>query len=158
MRHRAEHDALTRLLNRSTLDARLESAVAEEHEDLLVMFLDLDRFKAVNDTFGHDAGDTVLLAVAERLRNAVRPSDDVGRYGGDEFVAVCRGVSAEAESSLVQRIAALLEPPVVWDGGTWIPRMSIGLARWQPGDCAASLLKRADAAMYEAKVGRRNRT
>jgi diguanylate cyclase (GGDEF)-like protein/PAS domain S-box-containing protein len=152
--HRAAHDPLTQMLNRASLDERLEAALLEGSDDVVVLFLDLDAFKSVNDTFGHDAGDIVLQAVAERLRSAVRPTDDVGRYGGDEFVAVCREVAPGAEHALVERVATALDEPVAWPGGSWVPRASIGAARHRPGDTVASLLRRADAAMFEKKRSR----
>ena len=149
--HRAAHDPLTQVLNRASLDERLEAVLLEGTDDVVVLFLDLDAFKSVNDTFGHDAGDIVLQAVAERLRGVVRPTDDVGRYGGDEFVAVCRGVAPGAEQTLVQRVAMALAEPVTWSDGSWVPRASIGAARYQPGDTVTCLLRRADSSMFEEK-------
>jgi diguanylate cyclase (GGDEF)-like protein/PAS domain S-box-containing protein len=147
---RAECDSLTGLLNRSALDECLLAAV-EQEEDLVILFLDLDGFKVINDTSGHDAGDAVLKAVAERLRGVVRPSDQVGRYGGDEFVAICPGVAPTAEGPLVERIVSVLETPVEWDGGSCVPHASIGVARHRPGEDVASLLRRADTSMFERK-------
>jgi diguanylate cyclase (GGDEF)-like protein len=149
--HRAAHDPLTHLLNRSALDEVLDLAVQQDTEDLVVLFLDLDGFKGINDTFGHEAGDVVLRAVAGRLRGAMRPSDQVGRYGGDEFVAVCSGVAPADQDALIERITAVLDDPVAWEGGSWVPRASIGAARRLPGEDVASLLRRADTSMFDRK-------
>jgi len=158
LQREAERDGLTGVLNRAALDARLTKAIdtdADDADGLVVLFLDLDEFKTINDTCGHDAGDMVLREVAKRLCRAVRPSDIVGRYGGDEFVVMCWDVAADAEAVVVQRVAAVLEDPVAWDGGTWTPRASIGVARRRPGDDVAALLRRADASMFDRKRGGR---
>jgi len=151
LQREAERDGLTGVLNRAALDARLAKAISADADGLVVLFLDLDGFKAINDTCGHDAGDVVLREVAERLRRAVRPSDIVGRYGGDEFVVICWDVATDAEAVVVQRVAAVLEDPVLWEGGAWTPQASIGVARRRPSDDAAALLRRADASMFDRK-------
>jgi diguanylate cyclase (GGDEF)-like protein/PAS domain S-box-containing protein len=155
LHHRAEHDPLTQVLNRAALDACIEASMGDGTANLAVMFLDLDGFKALNDTHGHDAGDLVLRAVADRLKAAVRPTDEIGRYGGDEFVAVCHGVGRADQAAVVGRLAAVLEIPVTWPGGSWVPRASIGVARHQLGETVGALLRRADESMFEQKDRRR---
>jgi diguanylate cyclase (GGDEF)-like protein/PAS domain S-box-containing protein len=154
LRHLARHDELTGLLNRRSIDARLAEALADNPEEVVVMFVDLDGFKAVNDDFGHEAGDEVLRAVATRLREAVRPSDDVARYGGDEFVIVCRQAAAGAEPLVAARIQDALSSPIEFHGGRWHPAASLGSARAEPGESLTSMLGRADRAMYETKRAR----
>jgi diguanylate cyclase (GGDEF)-like protein/PAS domain S-box-containing protein len=155
LRREARHDGLTGLLNRSAIEECVVAAVADGWSSgTLVVFVDLDRFKVVNDTFGHDAGDAVLRAVATRLRATVRPADDIGRFGGDEFVIVCRDLAPGAEDELVTRLAAALDEPVDVVGGQWHPHASVGCSRAQPGDDLATVMRRADLAMFEAKRAR----
>ena len=154
LRHHARHDDLTGTLNRRAIDRRIEEAFAAAAPglpELLVVFLDLDGFKEVNDRNGHDIGDLVLHAVGQRLRRVVRPDDDVGRYGGDEFVIVCREAPLGAEAVLEQCIAKAFAEPVTWHGGSWRPHASVGLARPEPGDTATTIIPRADRAMYRRK-------
>lgn len=148
----ARRDALTGVLNRHGLDEAL-GALANER-NTLVVFLDLDGFKPVNDEFGHDTGDVVLTAVARRLSDGVRPGDIVARYGGDEFVVVCRDVEPGEEVDLVGRIEAAVSGPVVFATGQWDAAASIGAARLEPGDDAKAVLRRADRAMLEVKRDR----
>jgi diguanylate cyclase (GGDEF)-like protein/PAS domain S-box-containing protein len=154
LRRAARHDGLTGLLNRSATEAQLAAALTDDPAGTLVVYLDLDRFKTVNDTHGHEAGDQVLRAVGRRLRSAVRPGDDVGRFGGDEFVLVCRGVDPGMEGHLVDRLAASLTDPVAVAGGQWRPAASIGCARAEPGDDLAGVIRRADLAMFDIKRAR----
>ena len=162
MAHQALHDALTGLPNRALLDDRLDQALArcerQEGRQLLVLFLDLDHFKVVNDGLGHAAGDAVLVAVAQRLREAVRPTDTVARFGGDEFVIVCEGAGHWHGEVLGRRIAEVLELPIDVGGRPVVTSASIGLAVGQAGDSGELLLANADAAMYEAKAKGRART
>jgi diguanylate cyclase (GGDEF)-like protein len=151
----AENDQLTGVLNRHALDRCLDAALTERPDGVLLVFLDLDGFKEVNDAHGHDAGDLVLRTVAARLREAVRPSDDIGRYGGDEFVVVCHDVAPGAEVFIVDRVETAMKPPVHVTGGMWATGASIGIARHRAGDDAASLMQRADRSMYRTKRARR---
>jgi diguanylate cyclase (GGDEF)-like protein len=152
LRHVAEHDPMTGTLSRYGLGRHLETLMAAQAKDgLLVVFVDLDGFKAVNDQHGHVVGDDVLRAVAERLGQAVRPADLVGRFGGDEFVVLCHDTGVGAEGLICDRIEAALVAPVEWPGGHWYPRASMGTARGRPGDDPTALIRRADQAMYEVK-------
>jgi diguanylate cyclase (GGDEF)-like protein/PAS domain S-box-containing protein len=151
LRHLAEHDDLTGLLNRHGIERCLAEALAEDPADVLVAFIDLDGFKAVNDGHGHDSGDEVLRQMGARLRDAVRPSDDVARYGGDEFVILCRQASAGAEPAVTERVERILVEPIGFTGGRWQPAASIGMTRATVDDDTSSLLRRADHAMYDVK-------
>jgi diguanylate cyclase (GGDEF)-like protein/PAS domain S-box-containing protein len=161
MEHLAHHDALTGLPNRLMLLSRLEHAVAKARRDReqgAVLFLDLDRFKQVNDTLGHPAGDALLIAVAERLRERLRDSDTLARLGGDEFVIVLEQLSARNQAArLAQELIARLSEPFELPGGQ-IARIgaSIGITLF-PADGTApdELIKHADAALYESKQGGR---
>jgi diguanylate cyclase (GGDEF)-like protein len=145
LRRQAGTDPLTGLGNRSALRRRLDTA----DDPVTVAVLDLDDFKPVNDTYGHDTGDTVLQAVAERLHAAVRDDDLVVRFGGDEFAIVfADGTSPESASSLSERISTAIDAPITLDSGTTIAvRASIGLATAS----ADKVVHEADTALYEAK-------
>jgi diguanylate cyclase (GGDEF)-like protein len=151
----AHHDSLTDLANRVLLNDRLEHALARiDREGMLaVHHLDLDQFKAVNDTFGHPAGDKLLKIVADRLRGLVRESDTIARMGGDEFVIVQVPISEPAEAtSLAQRIIRLMSEPYDLDGHQAVIGASIGIAVG-PNDGLSpdKLLRNADLALYRAK-------
>jgi diguanylate cyclase (GGDEF)-like protein/PAS domain S-box-containing protein len=162
--HRAEHDSLTGLVNRARFEGRLaellepgsSSSRLGQSRQIAVMFIDLDGFKPVNDRYGHAAGDAVLVAVAERLRDSTRGSDLVARLGGDEF-AVLLEVRDHAEVTAVsERILSSLERPIEFDGSELRIGASIGIADTHVGDgetplSAAELLRTADAAMYTVK-------
>jgi diguanylate cyclase (GGDEF)-like protein len=156
----AHHDSLTDLANRVLLNERLEQALGRRihrEEMVAVHHLDLDRFKAVNDTFGHPAGDKLLKIVSERLRGLVRETDTIARMGGDEFVVVQAPITDPAEAtSLAQRIIALLSEPYEIDGHRAVIGASIGIAVG-PGDGLRPdrLLRNADIALYRAKGDRR---
>jgi diguanylate cyclase (GGDEF)-like protein/PAS domain S-box-containing protein len=162
LQRRALHDDLTGLLNRAAFEERVARALAEGDgaDRCAVLFLDLDGFKAVNDTYGHEAGDAVLVALAKRLRRVVRPGDEIGRYGGDEFVVVCHGVDRADDATLAARLTRAFTDPITFDGGSWQPAGSIGAARALPGDDVATLIRRADQAMFAVKrpAGRRTPT
>ena len=148
----AHHDALTELANRVLLNARLEHALARE-EMIAVHHLDLDQFKAVNDTFGHHAGDKLLKTVAERLCGLIRETDTIGRMGGDEFVIVQAPIDDPADAtSLAQRVIRLLSEPYDLDGHQAVIGASIGISVG-PGDGTSpdKLLRNADLALYRAK-------
>jgi diguanylate cyclase (GGDEF)-like protein/PAS domain S-box-containing protein len=150
-------DALTGVLNRFGLDEHLAVVLAAEADRALVVFLDLDGFKPVNDVHGHDAGDQLLVEVARRLNAAVRPGDVVGRYGGDEFVVVCRQVPLGDDAGIVERLVAALGGSIAFEGGEWVASASIGAARPIPGEDLTAVLRRADHAMFEAKRARRRK-
>jgi diguanylate cyclase (GGDEF)-like protein len=153
--HMAHHDALTGLANRVLLNERLESALARSqgNEMLAVHHLDLDQFKAVNDTFGHPVGDRLLKIVADRLRGLVRETDTIARTGGDEFVIVQAPIADPSEAtSLAQQIIEWMSEPYDIDGHRAIVGASIGIAV-SPGDGLTPdrLLRNADLALYRAK-------
>ena len=158
----AHHDALSDLPNRLLLNARLEHAVQRAHRtdtSIGVMFIDLDRFKNINDTLGHQVGDELLQEVARRLRSSVKEDDTVARLGGDEFVVVTEGIAdANCARLIAQRIIERLSIPVTISGKTLFATASIGISLY-PQDATApeTLLQHADAAMYQAKALGRNR-
>ncbi len=152
----ALHDPLTGLPNRHSLDERLATALtraSRSHEPVALLFIDLDGFKQVNDEFGHAAGDDVLREVARRLQLAVRATDVVARFGGDEFVVLLDTEVRDDTPDLVcQRIFTLLQAPCVFAQGQAQIGASIGIAQHPPlPNQADDLLRRADAAMFEAK-------
>ena len=159
--HHALHDPLTGLPNRSLLLDRIEVALARAARTgsgVAVLFLDLDRFKLINDSRGHAAGDVVLRAVAQRLRGAVRPSDTVGRLGGDEFVVACQDPVTVWEATLLgERLIRTLEAPFAVEGGEVFVTVSVGIALSSGPTTADELLRDADVAMYQAKQGGRAR-
>jgi diguanylate cyclase (GGDEF)-like protein len=152
----ARHDALTGLPNRVLFHERVEQALAQagRAEDFAVLLLDLDRFKAVNDTLGHPVGDELLRAVAERLQACVREVDTVARLGGDEFAIVQSGVTkAEDAAVLARRIVEVVSQPYDLDGHRIMIGASVGISI-APGDGAScgKLLKNADVALYKTKA------
>ncbi|QXC59202.1 GGDEF domain-containing protein [Aquihabitans sp. G128] len=148
LEHQANHDLLTGLANRAWLLDHLHVRL-EQDDDLVVAFIDLDRFKAVNDRLGHVAGDAVLSAVAEGIEASLHPGECVARVGGDEFVVVAPHVDDDQSADLSQRIhLAVATVPVA---RRELVGVSVGLARSLPGDQPWDLLSRADAAMYEQK-------
>ncbi|GAA0227856.1 putative bifunctional diguanylate cyclase/phosphodiesterase [Cryptosporangium japonicum] len=154
--HQAFHDPLTGLANRALFNERLDAAL-EGHPALLLV--DLDGFKAVNDTRGHGVGDQLLVAVAGRLRGAVRATDTVARLGGDEFAVLLPGAAAEADATAVA--AVILErvsaPVTVGEGAPVSVRASVGIALADASSTAETLLRDADLALYGAKESGKNR-
>ena len=155
--HLAYHDALTDLPNRILLHDRLQQAVISaerSHEPLAVLVLDLDGFKAINDSLGHHAGDGLLQHVASRLRALLRDADTVARLEGDEFALILPGASGEGAVHIAGKLLHELRRPLALDGGPLVVEGSIGIA-WFPehGSNADQLLQKADIAMYVAKSG-----
>jgi len=160
LQHQATHDALTDLPNRALLLDRLTQALAErERTCCAVMFVDLDRFKDINDSAGHSVGDEVLIAVARRLVDATRPADTVCRLGGDEFVVLGEHITGGVREAraLARRLQESLSEPVEVRGRTFPITASIGLSIARAGDDPEKLLSHADGAMYAAKRHGRNR-
>jgi diguanylate cyclase len=154
--HQALHDSLTGLANRDLLLDRLKLSLARHsrHGGLVaVMFVDLDRFKLVNDSLGHHVGDELLIAVAERLRATVRRTDTVARFGGDEFVVLCEDLGSEAEAAgIADHLLGLFAAPFPCAGGAHHLTASIGVAlAATPHGTAETVLADADTAMYRAK-------
>lgn len=162
IRHLALHDPLTGLPNRLDLKGRLEQALAAARRDrhqVAVMFLDLDRFKQINDSLGHKVGDLLLIEVAQRLMASVRDSDIVARLGGDEFVVVLPNVlNRELATRMADKILGALDQPYLLESHQVESSPSIGIALFPAdGEDDETLLKRADEAMYRAKaLGRNN--
>jgi diguanylate cyclase (GGDEF)-like protein len=156
MAHRVLHDPLTDLPNRTLLLDRLVLALARlrRHQtSIAVLFIDLDNFKVVNDSLGHGAGDKLLCELATRLRDAIRPSDTIARFGGDEFVVLCEDI-AEARDAVVvgQRIVEAAAAPFSLVGGEMYVTASVGVAMAIDSEpTPETLLRDADAAMYRAK-------
>src|SRR5947209_2855893 len=163
MLHQAFHDALTGLPNRALFLDRLGQALARRGRReavTAVLFLDLDRFKWINDSLGHAAGDGLLQAVAERLDGAVRPGDSVARFGGDEFVVLCDDLAGEWEAlSIAERLTAALTPHFCIEGRDLSVSASVGIATTAGATVATAdtLLRDADAAMYRSKERGRDR-
>jgi len=160
--HLAQHDALTDLPNRLLLTDRLGVALARAQRSskpLAVLFLDLDRFKNVNDSLGHEQGDRLLVEAAARLKACVRASDTVSRQGGDEFLVVLPEIdSAQDAARVAAKLIEAVSQPFVLGGTEYVLTGSIGIACWpENGADAESLLRNADAAMYAAKQAGRNR-
>jgi diguanylate cyclase (GGDEF)-like protein len=153
--YQALHDALTDLPNRNLLHERLTRAVLVAHRHstpLALFFMDLDRFKDVNDSFGHHSGDILLQHVAQRLLATVRESDTVARLGGDEFAVLLPTTDERGAAMTAKRILDALESPFTVEGQSFHVGASIGIAMYpQHGGDAATLMRRADVAMYAAK-------
>jgi diguanylate cyclase (GGDEF)-like protein len=161
MRHQSLHDALTGLPNRSLFYDRIEHAFAraQRGDSLVAVFLlDVDQFKTINDSLGHEAGDDLLVALSARLQHIIRGSDTVARLGGDEFVVLCE-VETETEAfHVAERIADAWERPIpVGTGGEIFVSASIGITIAHRPQSAETMLREADAAMYRAKEGGRGR-
>jgi diguanylate cyclase (GGDEF)-like protein/PAS domain S-box-containing protein len=158
----AYHDALTGIANRALLVERLTQGLrtAQQRCDALtLLFLDLDWFKMINDRWGHEAGDAVLVTIAQRLQSVVREVDTVARFGGDEFVIVLAGTcGAAALTAMMEKMTAAISEPIIWKGTLLRVGASVGLARYpEDGHDAPSLLQRADDSMYSEKARRQSR-
>ena len=161
LQHQAFHDSLTGLANRALFRDRVAHALARQarrHGAVSVLFSDLDDFKTVNDSLGHDAGDQLLVAVAERLRAVMRPEDTTARFGGDEFAILLEETTEESTRRAAERVLEALRSPFEFQGRQVVMRASIGAAitfdaETQPDD----LLRQADLAMYNAKTSGKGR-
>ncbi|WP_368151666.1 diguanylate cyclase [Aeromonas sp. R2-4] len=155
--HQATHDALTGLPNRALFEARLAQAISlGEQEGFALLYLDCDRFKQINDTLGHNAGDDVLIALSRRVQHQLRPDDLVFRLGGDEFAVLVGPLQRQHEvEEVIGRIQqAMSEPVALRDGRQLVAEVSVGFAVYQAGMSASVLCDQADAAMYLAKRAR----
>jgi len=159
--HQATHDALTGLPNRVLFQDRLGQALVRQRRaetSIVVCFIDLDRFKSVNDTFGHGVGDELLEQAAERLRSVLRPADTIARMGGDEFVILCEELGEEREAvRLAERLLRIFGTPFLLRGGEYTANASIGVAIGDEDADAEALMRDADSAMYRAKERGRGR-
>lgn len=163
--HQARHDALTGLPNRARFAELLERSISRQRaeiaaghtREIAVLFLDLDRFKVVNDSLGHAAGDELLTQVAQRLSAAVRPGDMLGRLGGDEFTVLAEAVSEEDALALAERLMAQLRIPFELEGRQFIMSSSIGVVSIATPEQPSDLMRWADSAMYRAKHQGRDR-
>jgi diguanylate cyclase (GGDEF)-like protein/PAS domain S-box-containing protein len=156
LQEQATHDVLTGLSNRRAILELLDQSIARarrHNRGLGLFYLDLDGFKTVNDSYGHAAGDAVLVEVANRLREATRLEDNVGRIGGDEFVVICEDISG-AGDAIRTRLAESISKPFSGPCVEVPVGVSVGVAIWQPDDDADALLGRADHAMYADKAAR----
>ncbi len=159
LRHRVTHDALTTLANRDLFRERTEQELAAGADEArtAVLLIDLDDFKAVNDTLGHSVGDQLLVAVAARLRECVRPFDVVARLGGDEFAILLAGVDRSGIDGIVDRVLASFSRAIVVESHSLLVRASVGVAVADERDETGDLLRNADIAMYAAKAGGKGR-
>jgi diguanylate cyclase (GGDEF)-like protein/PAS domain S-box-containing protein len=157
LEHQATHDPLTGLANRTLFDELLVRAAYQADRSgrpVAVLYLDLDGFKDVNDVFGHPSGDRVLSETSRRLEAVVRPGDMVARMGGDEFVVLCEHLSEPSDAEkIATRIVQAVGKPIPLATGVATVTASVGIALGEPGETAASLIGRADEAMYRMKQG-----
>jgi len=161
MAYKAHHDQLTGLPNRALFNDRLEFALikASRKESVVaVFFLDLDRFKEINDTYGHDAGDEVLRVFAQRLRESIRAEDTLARMGGDEFMIIIEDhVNPDTSAIVAQKIVDSMKEPITLEADTIKLSTSIGIALYsQDAEEPQELIKNADLAMYDAKQSGRD--
>jgi diguanylate cyclase (GGDEF)-like protein/PAS domain S-box-containing protein len=154
-------DNLTQLANRRFVEMELDSRISEKDRygaPFGIVFVDIDHFKQVNDTYGHDAGDRVLRTVARTFMNTARPSDLMGRWGGEEFIGILRRVDDAGLRSAAERIRSLIEKSIIRDNEMALRvTVSIGGTLANESDTAHSILKRADSLLYRSKQTGRNR-
>jgi diguanylate cyclase (GGDEF)-like protein len=157
--HRASHDSLTGLGNRMLFAEELARALSAQSDrrstsDVGVLYIDLDGFKSINDTFGHDAGDEVLLTTAHRMRAQLRPRDCVARLGGDEFGICALRITSEGLAELARRLEAALAEPHQIHGNEVVVGGSVGLHVAVAGESGSEVIRLADQAMYGVKASR----
>ena len=154
-------DSLTQLANRRYLEMELESRISEKHRygtDFGVVFMDIDWFKRVNDTYGHDMGDRVLKTVARTFMNSARPSDLMGRWGGEEFIGILKRIDDNGLRSTAERVRSLVETSHLRENGLTVKvTVSIGATLAEKTDTADSIIRRADTLLYRSKQNGRNR-
>jgi diguanylate cyclase (GGDEF)-like protein/PAS domain S-box-containing protein len=155
--HQATHDPLTGLPNRAPLWERLDEVLGSSSTHTALLFFDLDDFKLVNDTLGHQAGDVLLQVVADRLRNGVRPSDMVVRLGGDEFVVLCSVKDPAEATQIAERLQDAVRAPLDLEGTEIAVTASVGVVVARDDHNAQDLLRDADVAMYQAKQAGKSR-
>ena len=162
LRHQAFHDALTGLPNRALFMDRLERAVVRSRrgdQGIAVLFIDLDDFKGINDSHGHAAGDRVLVAVADRVRGALRPTDTTARMGGDEIAILLEDSDGAGAEMTAERLHEVLREPILLPAAEIVVNVSIGIAACRRGEQSADeLLRNADVAMYGAKTRGKGRS
>jgi diguanylate cyclase (GGDEF)-like protein len=164
MSYRATHDGLTAIWNRTSILTRLSAEVERSrrhHRMVSILLCDVDRFKSINDTYGHLAGDHVLKEITRRFNTAIREYDDVGRYGGEEFLIVFGDcINCDLFRRCEEIRLAVASPPISWEENQLTVTISIGAAACEPhkGMAIERLLARADEALYQAKQSGRNRT
>ncbi|SEQ23375.1 diguanylate cyclase (GGDEF) domain-containing protein [Amphritea atlantica] len=160
LEHQAFHDSLTGLPNRATFDNNLNTAIhyaQRSNEQLAVMFLDLDRFKDINDTLGHEMGDRLLVELSARLQHCLRSSDTLARLGGDEFAVLTNNTSQNRAADIATKLIRTIQTPVDIDGFNLQVTTSLGISIYPAdGDDATTIVKHADTAMYYSKAAGRN--
>jgi two-component system, cell cycle response regulator len=163
LRYQATHDPLTRLMNRAAILSALQIELKRslrQASPLAVAIVDIDKFKSVNDTFGHASGDAVLCEIAERMSNSIRPYDYIGRYGGEEFLVVFPGCDESNIRQMADRLLRVIrEEPIPLRDTEITVTISLGVAnyRFAEGEDMESMIRRADVALYRAKAEGRNR-
>jgi diguanylate cyclase len=161
LKESSSRDPLTNLLNRRALMERLKDLAdpsAEGADGFVVAMLDVDHFKRINDRYGHEAGDRALIVLAEIMRTNVRDTDDVARWGGEEFLVLLPAVKlSEGEGIIDRMLDAVRRKTLEMDGDELTLTVSVGMARYQQGEHISTLLSRADRALYLAKQAGRDR-
>jgi diguanylate cyclase (GGDEF)-like protein len=156
IKHMAHHDLLTGLPNRILFMDRLEQAIARSRRDksmLAVMFLDLDKFKPINDSMGHSTGDLILKQISERLTSCMRETDTVARFGGDEFIALITDLKdTKTSTQMAKKLDSVIAEPIILDSNEFSLGVSIGISLYPDhADTSERLISLADEAMYVAK-------